>query len=70
MAKDAKGESKKQLRVVLANGQAVPAELIKIGLSGHIDLRIIETGQVITSSPPDPTGKLPDSWHEVDASAE
>lgn len=68
MAKETK--EKKALKVVLANGNAADADLLRELKPGVVDLKITATGQVITSSPLDPTGTRPDFHFWVDVAAD
>ena len=62
---------KKDIRIVLADGTAVPATVEKKHKGGLCDLLFNFRGAEtrITSSPHDPEGKRPDSWHEVEVPA-
>jgi len=58
----AKGTS---VRVVTAKGEHLPAKVTKVRNNDLLDLIFEHHGQevIITSSPYDPEGKQPDSWH-------
>lgn len=62
----AKVEAGTKVHLVLASGVHAPAKCIKVHKAGNrIDLeaQVGEELVVITNSPLDETGKLPDSWH-------
>lgn len=55
-----------KINLVHAKGHHVPAKVTKVLNGNKVDLEADlgeETPLVITSSPYDPTGKKPDSWH-------
>ena len=53
------------VEVVTARGEHVPAEVIAVRSRGLVDLRLVYLDEeiTITSSPYDPGGTMPDSWH-------
>lgn len=61
---DRKPEKGAAVDVVLADGTFAPAEIIKVGRDGEVDLKFACRGEeiVITSSPYDPVGRKGDSW--------
>lgn len=52
------------VQLVLANGEHVPAEVVKVRTPDLVDLKFTfrDGEQTITSSPFDAAGKLSDSW--------
>jgi hypothetical protein len=79
MADDAKKETKNpqsikagdEVRLVLAGGKHAAATVKKVGKGNLVDLEAEHNGETvtITSSPHDPDGRKPDSWHAVPAEA-
>lgn len=51
-----------QVNLVLADGTVEPVKLVALAKSGLATIER-DDGQVISSSPNDPAGKQPDSWH-------